>query len=168
MLWQSTLILDNAELLTLQSTGPATIASSPGPNKIAYPLFAMLRLTGTTGYGNADTDGVYMTISPIDFTQNITPLVNDAAIAVSDLQTFFSGPFPQQAEMFALPGPISPGQGNVNIARREADASLAVDDPLVLFLVTAGDLTGGAAGNELKVALFYVVYNILTGQFELP
>lgn len=168
MLHQATLLQNNADILALDSTF-VTIAAAPGAGKIAYPVFALLRIAGTTVYGDAGGDGAQMRICHPWGTPLMTMIGNSVADGIADLQGFFeafNGGFPQVATMCAALGPII-SAGLLSILGKLMEApTLMENQPIQLFLVNGQPLTGGADGNELRVGLLYVVYDIATGTFE--
>lgn len=163
MLHSESLVITNDQIKLLASV-TRDIVAAPGVGLIAYPLFALLRITGTIAYGNANNDGAFLVINYPSGFKLLNPLANDSTLSVTNLETFF-GSFPQVAMMLSSQGLESSGLGGLLALLSDSPTQME-NQPIQIFLNNSGELTGGAAGNEIKVALLYVVYNMTTGEFE--
>lgn len=166
---QAVIDIDHAGILTL-TTAPPELVAAPGVGKIAFPLFALLREVGTVAYTNANIDGAQFFICHPITSPLMTVLVNDSALFLSDIQIFFGddSAFSSATKfvtMIPATGPEGATYASV-LAKLVNDPGAMENQPILLFLNNAGDLTGGDAANTLTVSLVYVIYNISTGLFE--
>lgn len=147
--------IDHADILTLPTT-PAPLLAAPGAGKIIIPVYASaVRSSGFVDYTN-------VAAFPTSVVSVVWDRGNGQQKALGpnyDANDLFAGGFNAIAYFPGLAkGPVH----NAFIEGDTYDGDNGVNQPLALSVAndSNGDFTGGDAGNQLFVTVFYTVITI--------
>ena len=145
--------LTNAQVINLPSTPIELIAAIPGA--IVYPISAWMRLTWVADYGAIDAASALQVCWGFDSSSSLVSIVE----RVGGISELLSAGKNRSAFM----GIFSTISAPPMFAVSSMDDNECVNVPVVLALDNGGGaatLSGGNAGNSLKVAVFYNVFEV--------
>ena len=164
----ASIVLTDAEIKALPTTGSYVIVAAPGANKMHYIHSAILRVDCTAGvYTNIAADNSQLGVDLDDALSTVGVMYNMSAPNSPDgnahahIDAFlgdasFPNAFMQQAPALPAPGGLGP---NADINYIDLAITLTCTNEF------DGDYTGGNAANTMTVIVWYSTMDLTTGTF---